>query len=76
MSWLWLFERSWMSKEKVRAELTGKADVLIIDDDKGMSYTLMRMVKESGHSAKTAFTIDEGIKLARATGWERYRRHP
>ena len=33
-----------MDKEKIQPELTGKARVLIIDDDKGMSYTLKRMV--------------------------------
>ncbi len=59
-----------MGKEKIQPESTGNARVLIIDDDKGMSYTLTRMVKESGHSAKAAFTIDEGITLAGAEDFD------
>ncbi len=43
----------------------GKTRVLIIDDDKGMSYTLSRMVNESGRKAKTAFTLSDGLECLR-----------
>jgi len=38
--------------------------ILIIDDDKGMSYTLVRMVEEAGLLADTAFRLKEGIEKA------------
>ena len=38
--------------------------ILIIDDDEGMSYTLVRMVEEAGFVADTAFRLQEGIKKA------------
>jgi two-component system, NtrC family, response regulator len=40
------------------------AEILIIDDDKIMSYTLTRMVQHLGHKAFTAFTLQEGVNHA------------
>jgi two-component system NtrC family response regulator len=59
-----------MKAEKPRIEAHGRASILIIDDDKGMSYTLSRMVQETGHSAQTAFTIDEGMAVAQARDFD------
>ena len=54
-----------MDTEKAPRKAAGKAGILIIDDDKGMSYTLTRMVRESGHWAETAFTLDDGLRQIR-----------
>ena len=35
--------------------------ILIIDDDEGMSYTLVRMVEEAGFISDTAFLLNEGL---------------
>ena len=59
-----------MVTEKPRIEEPGRADILIIDDDKGMSYTLSRMVQETGHSAQTAFTINEGMSIAQTRDFD------
>jgi len=40
------------------------ADVLIIDDDEGMSYTLTRMVEETGNIPTAVLTLAEGLKKA------------
>ncbi len=40
------------------------ANVLIIDDDKGMSKMLFDMVKSMKHDAVCAFTIEDGLKEA------------
>lgn len=55
-----------MITEKPRIEEPGRATILIIDDDQGMSYTLSKMVQETGHSAQTAFTLNEGMSIAQA----------
>lgn len=54
-----------MVGDKPRSDTSYKAAILIIDDDKGMSYTLSRMVQETGHSAQTAFSINEGMAIAK-----------
>jgi two-component system NtrC family response regulator len=59
-----------MITEKPRIEEPGTANILIIDDDKGMSYTLSRMVQETGHSAQTAFTINEGMSIAQTRDFD------
>jgi len=41
-----------------------KSRILIIDDDEGMSYTLVRMVEEAGFLADAAFRLTEGLKKA------------
>lgn len=40
------------------------AEILIIDDDKDMSFTLCRMVEGMGHTATDAFTLKEGLAKA------------
>jgi len=55
-----------MTADKKRSETGGRSHILIIDDDKGMSYTLSRMVGESGHSAETASTLYNGLNLVRS----------
>ncbi len=40
------------------------AEILIIDDDSIMSYTLARMVQQMGHTPKVAVTRQDGLKLA------------
>ncbi|MGD9364395.1 MAG: sigma-54 dependent transcriptional regulator [Desulfobacteraceae bacterium] len=40
------------------------AEILIIDDDKDMSFTLCRMVEGMGHCAADAFTLKEGLGKA------------
>jgi len=59
-----------MIAEKPRIEEPDRASILIIDDDKGMSYTLSRMVQETGHSAQTAFTINEGMAIAQTRDFD------
>lgn len=54
-----------MTEAKKPPETTDRSRVLIIDDDKGMSYTLTRMVHETGHSASAAYTIYDGLSLVR-----------
>jgi two-component system NtrC family response regulator len=46
------------------------AEILIIDDDKIMSYTLARMVQHLGHAATHAFTLHEGLQLALARAYD------
>ena len=41
-----------------------KYRILIIDDDEGMSYTLVRMVEEAGYLSDTAFRLYDGLKKA------------
>jgi two-component system NtrC family response regulator len=52
--------------------ITGRSTgrVLVIDDDTGMSYTLSRMVQETGHVVKSAFTIAEGLAMARSAEFD------
>lgn len=40
------------------------ASVLIIDDDKGMCYTLSEMVRQKKHEAVCAHTLKDGLKTA------------
>jgi len=40
------------------------AEILIIDDDEGMSYTLSSLVKQLGHQVTCAQTLSEGVKKA------------
>lgn len=42
------------------------AEILIIDDDKDMSFTLCRMVDGMGHVSQDAFTLKEGLAKAAA----------
>ncbi len=37
------------------------ANILIIDDDEGVVYTLSRLVKDMGHEVDHAFTIKDGL---------------
>ena len=46
------------------------ANVLIIDDDKGVSDILSDMVKLLGHNATSAFTLKEGLKEARSKAFD------
>ena len=54
-----------MAEEKASTNGPGKTRVLIIDDDEGMSYTLTRMVNESGHKAQAAFSLSDGLECIR-----------
>lgn len=40
------------------------AQILIIDDDRDMSFTLCRMVEDMGHTPTEAFTLKEGLEKA------------
>jgi two-component system NtrC family response regulator len=40
------------------------ANILIIDDDEGMAYTLGRMVQEEGHRSCAVHNLREGLALA------------
>ncbi len=40
------------------------ANILIIDDDRDMSFTLCRMVEDMGHAPTDAFTLKEGLEKA------------
>ncbi len=42
------------------------ADILIIDDDKDMSFTLSRMVEHMGHTYSAAYTLRDGLQEASA----------
>ncbi len=42
------------------------AEILIIDDDKDMSFTLCRMVEGMGHVPTDAFTLEDGLEKAAA----------
>lgn len=42
------------------------ADILVIDDDEGMCYTLTRMAQEEGHNARAALTLYDGLNLVRS----------
>ncbi len=42
------------------------AEILIIDDDKDMAFTLCRMVEGMGHASVDAFTLKEGLEKAAA----------
>lgn len=42
------------------------AQILIIDDDRDMSFTLCRMVEDMGHAPTDAFTLKEGLEKASA----------
>ncbi|MCD4721101.1 MAG: sigma-54 dependent transcriptional regulator [Desulfobacula sp.] len=47
-----------------KKEIASGYKILIIDDDEGMSYTLVRMVEEAGHSADVAFNLKKGLEKA------------
>ncbi len=40
------------------------ANILIIDDDKGMCFTLTELVKHTGHEATCAYTLSDGLNKA------------
>ena len=40
------------------------AKVLIVDDDKGMCYTLSSMVRQKGHNVICAYTLQQGLEQA------------
>jgi two-component system NtrC family response regulator len=42
------------------------ADILIIDDDKDMAFTLCKMVEHMGHTYAAAFTLKDGLQKASA----------
>ena len=42
------------------------ADILIIDDDEDMSFTLCRMVEHMGHTYSAAYTLRDGLQKASA----------
>ena len=44
--------------------------ILVIDDDEGMSYTLIRMVEEAGYFADAAFNLKEGLKKAMSGNYD------
>ena len=46
------------------------ADILVIDDDEGMRYTLSRMAQEEGHTARSAQSLKEGLALASEGGFD------
>lgn len=46
------------------------AEILIIDDDKDMSFTLCRMVEGMGHAPADAFTLKEGLEKAAAARFD------
>lgn len=52
--------------KNVQPETESKSDhqILIIDDDEGMSYTISRMVEEAGYVADTAFLLETGLNKA------------
>lgn len=45
-----------------RGEVSPRHKILIIDDDEGMSYTLVRMVEEAGYWADAAFNLKKGLE--------------
>jgi two-component system NtrC family response regulator len=45
--------------------MIGDARILIIDDDEDMSYTLSRLVEQTGFVSRTAFSLREGLEAAR-----------
>jgi two-component system NtrC family response regulator len=47
-----------------------KANVLIIDDDKFICDWIANVVTKVGHRSCCAYTIDEGLKLARSTPFD------
>jgi two-component system NtrC family response regulator len=56
--------RCWMKKSELDTEPKSDHQILIIDDDEGMSYTIARMVEEAGYLADTAFRLETGLKKA------------
>ena len=56
--------RCWMKKSGLEVEPKSDHQILIIDDDEGMSYTIARMVEEAGYVADTAFLLETGLKKA------------
>jgi len=53
-----------MKKSELDTEPKPDRQILIIDDDEGMSYTIARMVEEAGYLADTAFRLETGLKKA------------
>ena len=47
-----------------------QANILIIDDDKGMAYTLMRMAQEEGYHAHVAPNLSQGLPLVAAGDYD------
>ncbi len=56
--------RCWMNETQPEIESKTDRQILIIDDDEGMSYTISRMVEEAGYLADTAFLLEAGLKKA------------
>ncbi len=46
------------------------AQVLIIDDDRDMSFTLCGMIQHMQHSADTAYTLSEGLTMAESGAYD------
>ncbi len=55
------YERNWMPSTTTNTTNESNSNVLIIDDDEGMSYTLVRMVEEAGYRADAVFNLKDGI---------------
>ena len=53
-----------------KKEIASSYRILIIDDDEGMSYTLVRMVEEAGHLADAAFNLKKGLKKAESGNYD------
>ena len=53
-----------------KKEIETSYKILIIDDDEGMSYTLVRMVEEAGHLAETAFNLKKGLEKATSGNYD------
>lgn len=47
-----------------------EARILIIDDDEDMSYTLSRMVEQTGMTSLAAFSVREGLEAARNNAFD------
>lgn len=46
------------------------ADILIIDDDNDANLILSKVVEKAGHRTKSAFTIIDGLKLAKSDSFD------
>ncbi|MBC8430540.1 MAG: response regulator, partial [Desulfobacterales bacterium] len=46
------------------------ANVLIIDDDKGMCFTLSAIVRQQGHDVTCAYTLEDGLKEAASIDYD------
>jgi len=46
------------------------ANVLIIDDDRGMCFTLSAIVRQQGHDVTCAYTLEDGLKEAASIDYD------